>query len=280
MIKSIALSACVGCLSAVLISNSNQPSAASTLSIVNRMICSSVPQAGGANRELNASLLAAELSQLNTHDVVLIIDKSYSMAKLDCGSASLNQQVDQSNLDEHSTSRLSRWQWCHQQTLDLAEKTRGVMADGITVVLFSHDSIVYNDVDAKTVQTIFSQYKPEGGTKTSVALKTQLDQYFERKQRLGNHAKPLLVAIITDGCPDEPFKLRDAIIDCTQQMTTPNEISITFLQIGNDPDGSKFLQRLNSGLDKAQFDIVNVIPFTEMRKIGLARALVSVVATR
>ena len=109
------------------------------------------------------------------------------------------------------------------------------------------------------------------------ALESQLTQYFERRNDLGPHTKPLLIAIITDGCPDNHYRLRDVIIDATRKMITPAEISISFLQIGNDAGGSKVLTELDNGLvdQKAKFDIVDVTPFTEMSKIGLAKALIN-----
>jgi hypothetical protein len=235
-----------------------------------------------ARNVLTAAISAPELSQLSSHDVVLMIDTSRSMLKTDCSPVAPEPQADLSKSEDHSYPRVSRWQWCHDQTLDFREKTQGAIPSGITVVLFARDCSVYNNVDAKAIETIFSDCTPNGCTNTSAALESQLDQYFERKGRIGQEAKPLLIAVITDGCPDDPSKLRHAIIDATRRMTTRDEISITFLQVGKDSDGSKILTGLDRDLvdHKAQYDIVNLIPFTEVRKIGLARALVNAVAKR
>lgn len=220
---------------------------------------------------------AADLSRLSNHDVVIMIDKSLSMAKLDCFPVCLDPHVDSSKFTDRHNLSLSRWQWCHEQTLDLTEKTKGSLPIGMTVVLFSSNSEVYSNVDAKAVEKIFSDNTPKGGTNIMGALENQLTQYFERRNGLGPHTKPLLIAIITDGCPDNPSRLREVIIDATKKMITPAEISISFLQVGNDTGGSKVLTELDNGLidQKAKFDIVDVTPFTEMSKIGLAQALVN-----
>lgn len=241
-----------------------------------------IDAATNSRRVLSSDISATELSQLSGHDIVLLIDRSYSMAKKDCLPLSFAPQADSPILDDQSRTPISRWQWCHQQTLDLAKRTQGMMPAGVSVVLFSDQYVVFNSVDAKAIETVFTDYVPKGGTNTTTALKSQLDRYFERRGQLGQGSKPLLIAVITDGCPGDPSKLRYAIIDATRQMKAPDEIIITFLQIGSDSNGRKLLKELDDGLvdRKAQFDIVNVVPFSEMRKIGLARALVDAIAKR
>jgi len=228
-------------------------------------------------------LTELEISQLNRHDVVLIIDKSHSMAKKDCLRVPLDPQEDPSMSEDHLTSPISRWDWCHEQTLDLSRKIQAFMPAGVSLILFSSESVVFNNINAKAIETIFTDYTPNGKTNMAGALKSRLDLYFEQRDSIGQDTKPLLIAVITDGCPDNPSNLRYAIVDATRRMKTPGEILITFLQIGNDPKGSKLLEEFNNGglVDrKSQFDIVNVVPFTEIRKIGLARALVDEIAKR
>jgi hypothetical protein len=224
---------------------------------------------------LKADLSTGDMSALSSHDLVLIIDKSHSMSKVDCLALPLDSPTESSNPSNASNSPVSRWQWCHQQTLDFSAKTKDTIPAGFTVVLFSNNCVVYNNVDAKAIETVFSQYTPKGATNLAAALKTQLDQYFERRLRLGQGVRPLLVAVITDGCPDDLSKLCYVLIDATHKMSTRDEISFTFLQVGNDSEASKLLKELDNGLvsHKAKFDIVNVVPFTEMRRMGLASAL-------
>jgi len=280
---------CLALLCALLLSSgTSQPCSSAaliTFSLKSMLWPNGIPRSDvttSSDRVLRADISAADLSQLSSHDVVLIIDKSHSMIKKDCLQIALGPDADSSIIDDQSTAPISRWQWCREQTLDLTEKTQGILPAGVSLVLFSGEYLVFNNVDAKLIETIFTNYAPKGSTNTTGALKSQLDQYFKRRSHLGQGTKPLLIAVITDGCPDDPSKLRYTIIDATRHMKTSGEILITFLQIGNDPNGGKLLEELDNRLvdRKAQFDIVNVVPYTEMRKIGLTRALVSAIIKR
>ncbi len=235
------------------------------------------PAVAATESRLVSSISAEDLAKLSTHDVVLIIDKSRSMSKTDCASAADSLNAATSDLINQPCLPVSRWQWCQEQTLDLTKKTQGALPAGITVELFAEQTVIYNNVNAKDIENIFTVNHPRGNTNTALALKNQLRQYFDRRNRLGDLAKPLLLVVVTDGCPNEPSTLRYAIIDATQQMRTREEISITFLQVGNDANGGKILSELDQRLieQKAKFDIVDVKPFAEVSKIGLASALVS-----
>lgn len=215
----------------------------------------------------NATQLSAEeLNQLGERDVVLIIDKSRSMTKTDCTSAA-------------SGNRISRWQWCREQAQDIAVQTRDVLLSGIKVVLYSDNIDVNDNVRADAVAPIFEKAQYDGGTDTAAALRSQLAAYFANRQQ-DAHAKPLLIAIVTDGYPDSPIHLREAIVEATQHMNDAQEVAITFLQIGNDTNGSRFLGELNHRLmaQHARYDIVDVKPFTLVTSTGLARALAQTVS--
>jgi hypothetical protein len=289
MINVTVMRKCLGLLCAVLLSGgTSQPCSSAaliTLSLKSILWSNGVPRSDvttSSDRNLRGDISAADLSQLSSHDVVLIIDKSHSMTKKDCLQVSQGPEADSSIVDDQLTAPISRWEWCREQTLDLTEKTQGILPEGVSIVLFSGEYLVFNNIDAKLIGTIFTNYTPKGSTNTTAALKSQLDQYFRRRGHLGQGTKPLLIAVITDGCPDDPSKLRYTIVDATRQMKTSGEILITFLQVGNDPSGGKLLEELDNRLveRKAQFDIVDVVPYTEMRKIGLTRALVSAIVKR
>jgi len=216
--------------------------------------------------------LANELSQLGKHDVVLIIDKSRSMLINDCFPALTD------NIARQFYTPMSRWQWCREQTLQLAKNTKIVLPNGLTVVLFAKTFVTYNNADIGSVEAIFANNKPDGGTDTAAALSSQIEAYLVRKSNSGEHIKPLLIAIITDGCPDDRALLCHVIVQATQSMNQAGEISITFLQVGNDQRALYLLKQLKNGLldQNAKFNIVNVIPFPELNKIGLQQALVDV----
>ncbi len=213
-----------------------------------------------------------ELAQLSNHDVALIIDRSRSMLIADCFPAFID------NITRQFYKPVSRWQWCHEQTLQLTKKTAIVLPNGLTVVLFAKTFDTYNNTDIGSIETIFADNKPDGGTDTAAALSSQIEAYFARKSKLGGHIKPLLIAIISDGCPDNPASFYHVIVKATQSMNQPGEISITFLQVGNDHRAIDLLKQLKNGLldQNAKYNMVNIIAFPELNKIGLPQALVNI----
>jgi len=216
--------------------------------------------------------LAKELSQLSNHDVVLIIDRSRSMLITDCLPALIDNRAGQ------FYRPVSRWQWCREQALQLAKKTEIALPNGLTIVLFAKTFVTYNNADIGSIGPIFANNKPDGATDTAGALSSQIEAYFTRKSNLGDHIKPLLIAIISDGCPDNPELFCHVIVKATQNMNQPGEISISFLQVGNDNRAIYLLKQLKNGLldRNAKFNIVNIIAFPELNKIGLPQALVDI----
>jgi len=173
---------------------------------------------------------------------------------------------------------ISRWDWCKGQTCDLTKQTSSVLPEGLTVELFSNDCKIFPHVDLRQVPQIFEANGPGGGTNTAAAVRRALEDYFNRKAASNGHVKPLLIAVITDGLPDSPEALKDVIITATRQMTRPDEITITFLKIGADPEGDSLIEEMDhlSG-EGARFEIVHSKSFPELVHTGLTRALVDCV---
>jgi hypothetical protein len=62
-----------------------------------------------------------------------------------------------------------------------------------------------------------------------------------------------------------------AIIEATQQMEKDEELAVSFIQIGNDPDATKFLKLLDDDLEKAdaKFDIVDTLNIQDIEEENL-----------
>lgn len=217
------------------------------------------------------ALAPAEVAQLRGRQVTIVMDRSGSMKTEDCAMPM--------SFGAFAPRTLSRWDWCLNQTVDLARQTAQVLPQGLTMVFFSGSDSVYHNVRANMIPNLFMQNSPDGGTNLVGALKHQLDDYF-RSQSMGNN-QPLVLAVVTDGDPDSPRALKDLIIEATHRMTSPNQITLTFLQVGNDSKGSNLLDELDHELTMkgASFDIVNVTPFGQVMSSGLARSLVNAVQT-
>lgn len=63
--------------------------------------------------------------------------------------------------------------------------------------------------------------------------------------------------VITDGSPDDGQAVEREIIDCTKRLRDDDEMSVSFIQIGEDPGAKKYLKNLDNSLEAkgARFDI-------------------------
>lgn len=237
-------------------------------------------RAGQDQNEAKRSLTQVELQKLAAHDVVLVIDRSASMAAMDCPRG--NGPIANSGLGLLPAllgipiSTTSRWSWCAQQTSELAQETEGVFKQGITVVLFSTGFFVFPNVSIKSVPEIFNRNFPAGGTNLAPALASQIGEYFQRRAYMRGNVKPLMIGIITDGCPTSRQAVRNAIIDATHLMRSADEITIIFFMVGGmDFMGTAFVNELSTNLvaEGARYPIVRQVSFQELQKVGLAKAI-------
>lgn len=209
-------------------------------------------------------LSAQEVANLGQHDVVIIVDKSTSMRNIDCPSI------------EYPGVMVSRWQWCREQTSNLAEQTSGALPEGITIVLFSTFMRTFPHVNAAQIADIFTRNNPGGFTNEGMAVQNVIGDYFERRSAQHGKVRPLLIALITDGVPTNQVQMREVLIDATHHMKRPDEIRLTFLQVGQDPEGLAFIKEMDDNLvaEHAKYDMVSSRLFPELVKTGLAKALV------
>ncbi len=193
---------------------------------------------------------------LRNYDVLVFIDASNSMKVGDC-----------------DDGRSTRWQWCQEQTIALRNALAKPMNGHLKMVAFSDKFTVYPNVEMDSIPSFFAEHKPSGSTDITRAIKSQLNQYFASR-KADKNTRPLLIAMITDGLPDRPQSLSNAIVQATQQMDDPKEIAITFLQVGTDVKATRYLQELDECLisRNARYDIVTTKTYDQLSG-GLADAL-------
>jgi len=210
---------------------------------------------------LKGDLSDQELKQLASHDIVIMQDRSSSMSEKE--------------YFPMVSDRISKWQWCMSQSMDLTRQAARLPKYGFTLVVFSSQYEVFQNVRLPQLPQIIASARNGFfiGTKLAAPMHDQLSQYFQR--RAAGRARPLIIAVITDGKPQDDHDLRDVIVQATQLMQNPNEIKIKFLQIGNDDEGTRKLHKLDDQLvdHGARFDIVGVEPFSQLSGEGLPRAL-------
>ncbi len=193
---------------------------------------------------------------LANRDYTLIIDKSGSMATRD------------------QPGGKSRWQAVKESTIALANKCEEFDPDGITVYTFAGRFKRYDNVTAQKVEQIFQENEPNGSTNLTAVLQDALDHFFRKKEK-----RHETILVITDGEPDDRKSVFEVIIQATQKMTADEELAISFIQIGNDPQATQFLKALDDKLMGvgAKFDIVDTVTFADMEDMTMTEVLTNAI---
>jgi len=199
---------------------------------------------------------------MKDRDYTLIIDKSGSMSTPD------------------QPGGKTRWQVAEESTVALARKCEQFDPDGITIYLFASRFKRYDDVTSAKVVQIFQENDPSGTTNLAAVLQDALNSYFSRKAC--GQAKPNgeTILVITDGEPDDRKAVFEVIIKATQRMERDEELAISFIQAGNDPQATKFLQALDDQLQGvgAKFDICDTVTFNDLEDMSLADVLMNAIS--
>ena len=198
---------------------------------------------------------------MKERDYTLIIDKSGSMSTPD-------QQGGR-----------SRWDIAQESTLALARKCEQFDPDGITVYVFSGRFKRYDDVTSSKVTQIFQENDPAGTTNLASVLQDATNNYFQRKA--AGQIKPAgeTILVITDGEPDDRKAVMEVIITASRRIERDEELAISMIQVGSDPQATKFLKALDDQLPGvgAKFDICDAITLDDMEDMSLADILLNAI---
>lgn len=208
-------------------------------------------------------LTRQELAVLGSYDIAIVIDKSGSMSTSDCPGG------------------MTRWDWCREQMLGFTRQTASVFRQGIDVLLFSSEYQAFPNVNFNAVRNVFTSNRPSGGTQMSEPLEAVFNEHFRKRDQLGN-TKKLIVEVISDGEPSDKGQVAAVIARATQRMQKPDEITVSFIQIGNERDGASALTYFDNHLmrDGALQDIVDVEPFYIVSTQGLSQAILNAAQRR
>ncbi len=194
------------------------------------------------------------MSVLSDRNYTIILDKSGSMATRD------------------QAGGKSRWQAVQESTLALAAKCEELDPDGITVYTFANRFKRYDNVTAAKVSQIFQENEPMGGTNLTAVLQDAINHHFAS-------GKPETILVVTDGEPDDRKSVFQVLIQATQKLKSDEELAISFIQIGDDPEATAFLKALDDQLQSvgAQFDIVDTVTVQDMEDMTLQEVLMSAI---
>jgi len=169
-------------------------------------------------------------------DYILIVDKSGSMSG-------------------------SRWREAEKAVSVLAPNICRCDPDGITLYFFSSPGSYpkyANLRDAGAVAAAFRSQYPGGSTCLHGVLNIAFAEHFRKG------GSPTTILVITDGEPDNKRAVEDEIRRAANQIRQDSELSVSFIQIGNDHGAKKWLQKLDDDLRGCRFDIVDAITADEM----------------
>lgn len=198
---------------------------------------------------------------MKDRDYTLIIDKSGSMSAPD-------QQGGK-----------SRWDIAQESTLALARKCEQFDPDGITVYVFSGRFKRYEDVTSNKVAQIFQENDPAGTTNLASVLQDATNNYFQRKAAGQTKPEGETILVVTDGEPDDRKAVMEVIITASRQMERDEELAISMIQVGSDPQATKFLKALDDQLQGvgAKFDICDTITLDDLEDMSLADVLLNAI---
>lgn len=198
---------------------------------------------------------------LENRDYTLIIDKS--------GSMSAQDQADNK----------SRWETVQESTLALAKKCEEFDPDGITIYVFSSRFKRYDNVTSDKVSEIFAENDPVGRTDLASVLQDALDNFFERRTAGTTKPNGETLLVITDGEPDDRKAVMKQIIEASRKIDRDEELAISFIQVGDDPKVTEFLQALDDRLQEAgaKFDIVDTVTLEKMQGLSLSDVLLNAI---
>lgn len=198
--------------------------------------------------------------KLVTYDIELILDITGSMNEAD------------------GTGSLSKFQWCHEQVNTIAQRLAPYNKT-FTITTFNEQYDTMENCNPERVEQLYRTIKPSGGTDLVDPLIARCSASLTRQKRTG---KPQLIAIISDGEPNiprDPKAVNRALVDFTQRMSAPGEVTITFLQIGDTFTGRDFCVDLDENLvrEGAKYDLVHTKTFAELKQEGIIDALIDAI---
>lgn len=198
---------------------------------------------------------------MSDRDYTLIIDKSGSMSTPD------------------QVGGRTRWQIAQESTIALARKCEEFDPDGITVYVFSGRFKRYENVTAAKVAQIFQENDPAGTTNLGSVLQDAFNSYFQRKAAGTTKPNGETILVITDGEPDDRKAVFEIIISATRQMEKDEELAISMIQVGADPQATKFLKALDDQLQSvgAKFDICDTVTLDDLEDMSLADVLMNAI---
>jgi Mg-chelatase subunit ChlD len=187
---------------------------------------------------------------LSEYDFIAVIDASGSMATEDMGGGR------------------TRWKAMQETAEQFCRDIQKIDSDGIGLVVFSGQGIDTHDgVNVEKVSEIFRNRSPRSSTPLAEALQAAL-------KLAGKSDKKDFILVFTDGVPDDEAAAAKVIRDASNKLNSDDELTILFVQVGNDAGAAAYLKKLDDQLTGCKFDIVDAKTMAEAEKFATTAELV------
>lgn len=189
---------------------------------------------------------------LSEYDFIVVIDASASMGTEDMG----------------PKGDKSRWKFMQETAEGFTREVEKIDSDGLGLVVFSGSGIDSRDgVKTKDVSDVFRSRSPRSSTPMAEALQAAL-------KLAGKSDKKDFILVFTDGEPDDKDAVAKVIIDASQKLTSDDQLTFLFVQVGHDAGATSYLRQLDDNLRGAKFDIVDTKTIEEAEKFNSVVELV------
>jgi Mg-chelatase subunit ChlD len=149
----------------------------------------------------------------------------------------------------------TRWQEAQETIFGLAAAIEPFDSDGIDVVVFGGGVQVFEGVTTAKVADVFATRSPRGSTPLAGALA-------EIVAKAATTGKNTVAIIFTDGEPDDRAAAAKVITDASNTLERDEQLTLLFVQIGNDAGAKAYLAALDDDLT-GKFDIVDALTAEE-----------------
>ena len=187
------------------------------------------------------------LAMLGEYDYIVMIDTSSSMGEPYKGR--------------------TRWDYMQESVIGFVRDIQELDSDGIDLVQLGGSLNVWQCVGVDKVRDIFGSMKPRGSTPLAEALTNAL-------KCAGKSPKKDFIVCFTDGVPDDQEAARKVILNQANKQQTDDELTILFIQVGDDPSATAYLRQLDDNLKGAKFDIVDAKTIEEAEKFTTTADLI------
>lgn len=178
------------------------------------------------------------MSQLSEFDYVIVVDTSGSMGE-----------------PNKRGSTKTRWEAMQETATTLAREVEAFDDNSLGMVFFGGPTIQSHDgVTSQKLRELFAAKSPRGTTPLTEALQEAL-------KLAGKSDKKDFIIVLTDGEPNDRESVVKVICDQAKAQANDEDLTILFVQVGDDAAATKFLEYLEDGLQekfKLPHDIVDV----------------------